>query len=85
LQAARELLESVGPLISSQGLTLIGLTISNLDNHTPVQLELPFERRLREALDFAPDDLAVRYGPGVVTRAVLLGRDHGPSIPMLPD
>jgi DNA polymerase-4 len=46
---------------------------------------LPFERRSHTALDAALDELRVRYGPNAIVRAVLLGRDQGFEMPLLPD
>ena len=37
------------------------------------------------SLDATLDSLRDRFGAAAVTRAVLLGRDHGPSVPLLPD
>ncbi len=37
------------------------------------------------ALDAALDDVRDRFGSAAVTRAVLLGRDQGLTVPMLPD
>jgi len=37
------------------------------------------------ALDAALDEIRDRYGADAITRAVLLGRDSGLSVPMLPD
>jgi len=59
--------------------------MSNLDDDTAVQLELPFERHDGAALDAALDDVRDRFGSSAVTRAVLLGRDQGISMPLLPD
>ena len=42
-------------------------------------------RRRRRALDAALDDVRDRFGSTAVTRAVLLGRDPGMSVPLLPD
>jgi DNA polymerase-4 len=50
-----------------------------------VQLTLPFRRGSGGALDAALDDLRERFGSGSVTRAVLLGRDPGLTVPLLPD
>jgi DNA polymerase-4 len=38
-----------------------------------------------EALDAAVDAVRDRFGSTAITRAVLLGRDRGWSMPMLPD
>jgi DNA polymerase-4 len=64
---------------------MIGMAVANLDDDSAIQLELPFDRSLGVALDEALDDVRVRFGSNAVTRAVLLGRDHGPTVPMLPD
>jgi DNA polymerase-4 len=37
------------------------------------------------ALDAALDDVRDRYGSNAIMRAVLVGRDHGVSMPLLPD
>jgi DNA polymerase-4 len=46
---------------------------------------LPFDRQSSTALDTALDGVRDRFGSAAVTRAVLLGRDHRPSVPLLPD
>ncbi len=85
LTTVRGLLTGATPMIERQGLTLIGIAVSNLDNDDAVQLELPFDRHSGTALDAALDDVRERFGSTAVTRAVLLGRDQGLSVPMLPD
>ncbi|CAN5170596.1 DNA polymerase IV [soil metagenome] len=85
LATVRALVTSARPMIEGQGLTLIGLAVGNLDDDGAVQLELPFARANPSALDAALDDVHDRFGSAAVTRAVLLGRDQGPSMPMLPD
>jgi DNA polymerase-4 len=84
LNAARALLAVVSPVIEQRGITLIGLSISNLDDDDAVQLELPFDRD-GEALDEALDLVRDRFGTSSLTRAVLLGRAGPPPVPMLPD
>jgi DNA polymerase IV len=85
LAAARWLLAAAAPLIQAQGLTLIGVTLGNLDDDGAIQLTLPFERRSRSALDAAVDGVHERFGSAAITRAVLLGRDQGLQVPLLPD
>ena len=85
LVTARKLLATAMPLIESQGLTLIGLSLGNLDDDGAVQLALPVGDHRALALDVALDSLRDRYGPDVVTRAVLLGRPTDPTVPLLPD
>jgi DNA polymerase-4 len=84
LKAARALLTTAQPLIDSQGLTLVGLAVANLDNHNAVQLTLPFDNHT-EALDAALDELRERFGATAITRATHLGRDTGMTVPLLPD
>ncbi len=85
LDTARGLLLAAGPLIQARGLTLVGVAVANLDDGTLVQLTLPFDCPSCAALDAALDAIRDRFGPDAVTRAVLLGRDLGPSVPLLPD
>ena len=85
LAAVRTLLAEAEPAITAGGLTLVGVTVANLSDDEAVQLPLPFSRRSTDALDAVLDQLADRYGTGTVTRAVLLGRDPGITVPLLPD
>ena len=85
LATARQLLTSAMPMIERQGVTLVGVTLGNLDSDGFIQLELPFDRRPAGALDATLDQLRDRFGSAAITRAVLLGRDQGPSVPLLPD
>jgi DNA polymerase IV len=83
LVTARGLLAVVTPTIERQGLTLLGITFTNLHNVGAVQLELPYDRH--RALDAALDAVRERFGSASITRAVLLGRDEGLTVPLLPD
>ena len=85
LDTARGLLAAAMPLIERQGLTLVGVAVGNLENDGTVQLVLPFDPRSSGALDAALDEVRARFGPTAVVRAVLLGRDQGLTVPMLPD
>jgi DNA polymerase-4 len=85
LAAARGLLTAVLPMIERQGLTLVGVSLGNLDDEGAIQLALPFDRPRAGALDAALDRVRDRFGTSAITRAVLLGRDQGPSVPLLPD
>ena len=85
LATTRGLLATVTPLIERRGLTLVGVAVGNLSSDAAVQLALPFDRHAATALDAAIDEVRERFGPGALTRAVLLGRDSGLSVPMLPD
>jgi DNA polymerase-4 len=85
LATARTLLASAEPLIERRGITLIGVAVANLDDDGAVQLELPFGPDSGGALDGALDAIKERFGSAAVTRAVLLGRDPGFAVPLLPD
>ena len=85
LATVRALLASAWPLVEDRGLSLVGVALSNLDDADAVQLALPFEPDGTGLLDAALDDVRHRFGTTAVTRAVLLGRDLGTTVPMLPD
>jgi DNA polymerase-4 len=85
LATARGLLAAAMPMIERQGITLIGIAVANLDDSGAVQLTLPFDRQSGSALDAALDQVKARFGNDAITRAVLLGRDPGLSVPLLPD
>ena len=85
LATVRELLASVEGLVRERGITLVGVAVANLDDDTAVQLTLPFTRGSGGGLDAAIDELRDRFGSAAITRATLLHRDEGFSVPMLPD
>ena len=99
LEAARTLLVTAAPLIRERGLTLIGISVGNLDDDAGMQLALPFaERRAathdpepepdaarESALDSALDGVRDRFGSAAVTRGVLLRHGAGMEVPLLPD
>jgi DNA polymerase-4 len=85
LATARGLLATVMPMVESHGLTLVGVAVANLENDLPAQLTLPFDRHSGADLNAALDEVRARFGLTAVTRAVLLGRDQGLSVPLLPD
>ena len=86
LDAARQLVASAAPVIAQRGLTLVGFAVSGIDRSGAQQLTLPFgddENRL--AIDAAIDRVRDRYGKSALTPAVLVGRDPGLEMPLLPD
>jgi DNA polymerase IV len=85
LTAARELLTIAVPLIQSQGITLVGVSVTNLANGRGGQLMLPLDEHWTESLDAALDEVRERFGSDAVLRAVLLGRSRGIAMPLLPD
>ena len=87
LDAARDLMASAMPLIERDGLTLVGLSLTNLENEASMQLALPFQRRSASAVDAVIDRVRDRFGNAAITRAVLLGRtpEEEWSVPLLRD
>jgi DNA polymerase-4 len=85
LATAQGLLAAAMPMIRRQGITLIGVAVANLDDSGAIQLTLPFDRQSGTALDAALDQVRGRFGNDAITRAVLLGRDPGLTVPLLPD
>jgi DNA polymerase-4 len=85
LATARGLLAAAMPTIERQGITLVGVAVANLDDDDAGQLVLPLDRHAGGALDAALDEVRRRFGPTAITRAVLLGRDPGLTVPLLPD
>ena len=74
------------PLIERQGITLVGVAVGE-----PRRRRAPSSSRCRStapsggALDAALDEVRDRFGSAPITRAVLLGRDQGLTVPLLPD
>ncbi|MPZ90518.1 MAG: DNA polymerase IV [Actinobacteria bacterium] len=85
LATSRTLLREATPMIQRQGITLVGVSLTNLCNDGAIQLALPFDRHQLDALDTALDSLRDRFGTAAITRAVHLGRNQGPEVPQLPD
>jgi len=85
LAAARALLDGTAPLIREGGLTLLGISLTNLEDADALQLELPFAAKHLGTLDPALDGIREKFGAQAVQRAVLLGKDPGWIPPMLPD
>ena len=84
LTAVRALLAIAEPMVERRGITLLGVAVSNLDDGA-VQRVLPFDRRSSDALDAALDEVRARFGSAAITRAVLLRRGAGLTMPLLPD
>jgi DNA polymerase-4 len=85
LLTARWLLAGAMPEIERRGLTLVGVAVANLEDDSALQLVLPLDRFSGSALDVALDEVRRRFGAAAVTRAVLLGREPGFTVPLLPD
>jgi DNA polymerase IV len=85
LATARELLATAMPMIERRGITLVGVAVSNLEDGKTLQLALPLDRHSSDAIDAAVDEVRARFGVSAVTRAVLLGRSSGLTVPLLAD
>ncbi|HKN99348.1 MAG TPA: DNA polymerase IV [Pseudonocardiaceae bacterium] len=85
LATGLNLLAAARPMIESDGLTLIGVALSNLDNADSVQLVLPFDGVDMSALDSTLDSVRDRFGSAAITRAALLKHGEGLTVPLLPD
>lgn len=85
LALARVLMREATPMIQKHGITLVGVSLTNLWNDSAIQLALPLDRHQLDALDSALDSLRDRFGTTAITRAVLLGRSQGIEVPQLPD
>ncbi len=84
LATVRGLMAGAMPLVRRQGLTLVGISVTNFDGDN-AQLELPYDGIPGGSLDSAMDRVRDKFGSRSLTRAVLLGRDPGLTMPMLPD
>ncbi len=85
LTLARTLLAAAQTEITDRGITLIGISLSQLDHVDRVQPELPIDWGDEARLDTVLDTLRDRYGATSVSRATQLGRDPGWSSPILPE
>jgi DNA polymerase-4 len=84
LGTALALLHRERDLVAARGLTLVGLTLSQLVERCHEQLVLPLAPD-RDPLDAALDGLRARFGSAAVVRGSLVGRDTGWEAPLLPD
>ena len=84
LATMRALLAEAAPTIARRGVTLVGVSVSNLADGNAVQLVLPIEDPGPSALDAALDEVRDRFGPTAITRASLVGRDPGLSAWLMP-
>ncbi len=83
MKASLDILDAMEATIERKGLTLIGLSVANLQNADAVQMTLPFADL--SALDQAVDHVRDKFGTNSISRAVNVGKDQGYAVPMLPD
>jgi DNA polymerase-4 len=85
LDAVRRLLSISTPRIEARGLTLVGISVANVEDARAIQLALPIDGPSPRSVDAAVDAIRERFGTGAITRGVLLGREPGIEMPLLPD
>lgn len=85
LAVARGLLAGAQSQIDARGITLIGVSLSQLGRADSIQPELPIDWDDGSRLDGVLDAVRDRFGATAVGRAVQLGRDPGWSTPLLPE
>jgi DNA polymerase-4 len=85
LSVARGLLEAALPEIADRGITLIGVSLSQLGRADAIAPELPIDWDDGARLDDVLDSVRDRFGSAAVARAAQLGRDPGWSSPVLPE
>jgi DNA polymerase IV len=85
LATARSLLRAAMPTIEQDGITLVGLSLTNLEDDDGVQLVLPIGGQRGRTLDTTIDDVRDRFGIDAITRAVLVGRKENLQTWLQPD
>jgi DNA polymerase-4 len=85
LAVAKELLAGALPEIAERGVTLIGVSLTQLARGDSRQPELPIDWDDGGRLDTVLDAVRDRFGAESVARAAQLGRDPGWSPPLLPE
>ena len=84
LAVAQGLLAAAQAEIAERGITLIGVSLSQLGRVDSVPPELPIDWDDGLRLDTVLDAVRGRFGAASVSRAAHLGRDPGWSTPLLP-
>jgi DNA polymerase-4 len=85
LAVARGLLAGALPEIAERGITLVGISLSQLRHVDDLQPKLPIDWHEGARLDSVLDAVRERFGAASVARATQLGRDPGWSTPLLPE
>ncbi len=85
LGVARALLAAAQPEIGQRGITLIGVSLSQLGRVDAIQPEVPIDGDDGARLETVLDAVRDRFGAASVARAAQLGRDPGWSTPTLPE
>lgn len=85
LAVAQGLLAGALPEIADRGITLIGVSLTQLRRAGDLQPELPIDWGEGVRLDTVLDAVREKFGASSVARAAQLGRDPGWSTPLLPE
>lgn len=80
---ASDILAKAASMIERRGLTMIGVSLANLDEGGGAQLAFDFDRA--RDLDATVDVVRDRFGTTAITRGVLVGRDDVCWMPLLDD
>lgn len=85
LEVARALLVAAQAEVAERGITLIGVSFTQLAATGDLQPELPIDWDDGARLDTVLDAVRDRFGAASVARGTQLGRDPGWSTPVLPE
>lgn len=85
LAVAQGLLAAAMSEIQERGITLVGVSLTQLGAAAATQPELPLDWEDGMRLDTVLDAVRDRFGAASVSRAAQLGRDPGWSAPVLPE
>lgn len=84
LEVSRQLLHERWPEVERRGLTLIGVSVGQVDD-APPQLALPLDATSGSELDAAIDEVRGKFGRTSVQRGAHAGRHQRAPQPILPD
>jgi len=85
LAVAQALLAASQAEIADRGITLVGLSLSQLGKVDDIHPELPIDWNEGARLDSVLDAVRDKFGTTALDRAAQLGRDPGWSTPLLPE
>lgn len=83
LVALKELLAGEMDQVNELGVTLIGISLANLDDGS--QMELPFDGPGHTEIDAMVDAVKERFGKDAIRRGAMVGKDQGFAAPQVED